>query len=516
MKGGAVTRWLAALVVGAALLAGTFTVSAQGDTAWVGEYFDNPVLNGAPVVVRADAAINFVWGDTPAAPGLPNDRFSVRWTRAQSFAEGVYRFTARSDDGIRIYLDDRLILDSWNDRAPDPPIVLDVSISAGTHALRVEYYENTGAAVISLDYRQVSAPGGSAGSSGAVWIAQYFDNASLSGRPLLELVEQQINHDWQWASPLPGLAPADDFSVRWTGSPAFAAGTYTFFVYADDGVRMWIDDVLVIDSWTYAGVTPPRTATLTLSQGLHAMRVEYFEHLEVAAIRVEWQMVGQYWQPTAVPTPAGFWTAEYFNGTTPTGTPLFTQQIAGADLNLNWRDGSPATIIPADNFSARFTRTQYFDTGTVRFAMRVDDGFRFYVDGQLLLNEWHPASGQYHFVDYPMWAGTHTLTIEFYEGILLASLRFYWTYPQPAAVAPGTSTVRVTAYFLNVRTGPGVAYPIVGRAVRDQVFTVTGQSPYGTITWWRINFGSLQGWVSGAWVAFQGDLTQVPLVLAGG
>ena len=72
-------------------------------TEWRGEYYGNVDLAGAPVLVRNDAAVDFDWGANAPAPGVPADRFSVRWTRTLAFAQGPYRFVARADDGIRLY-----------------------------------------------------------------------------------------------------------------------------------------------------------------------------------------------------------------------------------------------------------------------------------------------------------------------------------------------------------------------------------------------------------------------------
>ena len=66
-------------------------------------------------MVRNDQAINFDWGyDAPVA-GLAADEFSVRWTRTVNFAAGYYRISVRADDGVRLWLDDGLLIDRWED-----------------------------------------------------------------------------------------------------------------------------------------------------------------------------------------------------------------------------------------------------------------------------------------------------------------------------------------------------------------------------------------------------------------
>ena len=78
-------------------------------------------------------------------------------------------------------------------------------------------------------------------------------------------------------APRPGV-PADLFSVRWTGQHEFHAGCYRFGLFADDGVRLWVDGELLVDEW-HPGRGDLSTAPITcLSSGHHEVVVEYFEN----------------------------------------------------------------------------------------------------------------------------------------------------------------------------------------------------------------------------------------------
>ena len=82
---------------------------------WKGEYYNNMELWGAPSLVRNDPAIDFNWGTgSPSDRIRPND-FSVRWTRTVYMDADRYRFNARMDDGMRVFLDGNLIIDDWSD-----------------------------------------------------------------------------------------------------------------------------------------------------------------------------------------------------------------------------------------------------------------------------------------------------------------------------------------------------------------------------------------------------------------
>lgn len=116
-------------------------------TGWLGQYYDNMSLSGDPVLVRNDADITFDWSDSSPAPGVvPSERFSVRWTRTLNFPAGDYRFWADVDDGVRLWLDNNPIIDEWHP-ATGTRYSGDVyDLSAGLHALKVEYFQDTGPA----------------------------------------------------------------------------------------------------------------------------------------------------------------------------------------------------------------------------------------------------------------------------------------------------------------------------------------------------------------------------------
>ncbi len=113
-----------------------------------GEYFANRDLRGTPALVRDDAHVAFDWGDGPPAPGLPKDGFSVRWTGTyRPTATGDHTLVARTDDGVRVLVDGRRVIDAWNDRGATTDRAT-VRMEAGkSYAVTVEYYDAGGAAV---------------------------------------------------------------------------------------------------------------------------------------------------------------------------------------------------------------------------------------------------------------------------------------------------------------------------------------------------------------------------------
>jgi DNA-binding beta-propeller fold protein YncE/Tol biopolymer transport system component len=120
-------------------------------TTWRGEYFGNCWLAEAPVLIHQDAAIDFAWGLDSPGPGVPTDNFSARWQRYVWFEVNTYRFTVFADDGVRLWVDDRLLIDQWQ----HPQVATfqaDVTLSQGYHRVRLEYYEGSGSAAVRLSW----------------------------------------------------------------------------------------------------------------------------------------------------------------------------------------------------------------------------------------------------------------------------------------------------------------------------------------------------------------------------
>lgn len=109
------------------------------------------------------------------------------------------------------------------------------------------------------------------------WTAQYYNNLTLSGSPVLTRSEQDINYydGSGGVPPAPGVL-ADGFSVRWTRTQNFAAGTYSFRSNSDDGERLYVDGVLILDDWVSSGAIP-YNINRSLTAGTHTIVYEYFE-----------------------------------------------------------------------------------------------------------------------------------------------------------------------------------------------------------------------------------------------
>ena len=249
-------------------------------TDWKGEYFDNVSLQSPSRLVRNDRVVDLTLPNgTAPATNMPSENWSARWTRSWNFAEGNYRFRVVVDDGARLWVAGRFLIDAWADGGPREYIG-DLYLK-GDVPIKLEYYNHLGDARIRLNWEQMTNFSG--------WQGSYYAVRDLSGLPVFQRGDENIDFDWGNDSPRPDL-PVDNFSVRWTRRVQFAQpGVYRFQAASDDGVRVWVGGKLVIDAWrdgqrTYEG-------QIQLAAGETDVRVEYYEHTGRASIKLSWALV---------------------------------------------------------------------------------------------------------------------------------------------------------------------------------------------------------------------------------
>ncbi|MFT5801500.1 MAG: hypothetical protein ACI956_001308 [Nonlabens sp.] len=120
--------------------------------------------------------------------------------------------------------------------------------------------------------------------------ATYFNSINLSGTVSTQ-VDPTIDFSWGTAGPT-GL-PVDNFSVRWEGEIEVPrSGTYTFYTNSDDGVRLWVNGVPMVDNWTNH-TTEEDIAMIQLEANQHyTIRLEYYESSGDALIQLSWSGPG--------------------------------------------------------------------------------------------------------------------------------------------------------------------------------------------------------------------------------
>lgn len=287
----------------------------------IGQYFNNTSLSGTAVGSRIDGPINFDWvGGAPGVTGVNTDQFSVRWDGLLRITQGGnYRFQTASDDGVRLWVNDVLVINNWTNHSNTTDTSAEVALVANqTYSIRLEYYENAGQSLIRLrwltpgagSYAPILAgPSPSLGAglyhcatteicsgvepSGGIQ-GEYFNNINMTGTPAGTRVDGPIDFIWNQSAPGVAGVNADQFSIRWGGRlRVITTGNYQFQTRSDDGVRLWVNEQLLIDQWNDHSATDHTSDNVYLVAGqVYPIRMEFYERLIDAEIRLRWRVPG--------------------------------------------------------------------------------------------------------------------------------------------------------------------------------------------------------------------------------
>lgn len=265
-----------------------------------GEYFAGKDLTDLRFS-RVDPTLDFAWPEGRPEADLEPPSFSVRWTgRVVASASGRWTFHVMSDDGARLWVDGRRLVDHWADSTNQERAgAIDLEAWRPVD-LRLEYFNRLGPGTVRLAW---SGPGTAraliptsalfpAPAGGTGLSAEYFDGLDFTGRRLVG-VDPVIDFHWRLGSPHPSMDP-DDFSIRWTGFlvPRHTE-TYTLTTVSDDGVRLWVDGRPIIDDWTVRG-TQERSGSIALTADRRVpVRLEYFDRVALARLSLYWQSPSQ-------------------------------------------------------------------------------------------------------------------------------------------------------------------------------------------------------------------------------
>jgi hypothetical protein len=134
-----------------------FTIAGDGGGVrgdyFKGMNFESPVLN------RIDPQIRFSWSESAPDPAVGADSFSVRWTGEieAAFTE-TYTFYTNSDDGIRLWVDGKQLINNWTDHGVTENRGKIDLLAGQTYGFVLEYYENTGSAIVDLSWESPHTP----------------------------------------------------------------------------------------------------------------------------------------------------------------------------------------------------------------------------------------------------------------------------------------------------------------------------------------------------------------------
>ena len=201
---------------------------------------------------------------------------------------------------------------------------------------------------------KVSGSGGGNGLN-----ATYYNNLNFTGTTVTR-VDPTVNFNFDTGSPAAAIGP-DTFSARWTGfvQPQYTQ-TYTFYTFADDGTRLWVNNKLLVDHWV-DGAAVEKSGTIALEAGKkYSIKLEYYENIGKAKVNLQWSSSSQAKQ--IIPSNRLFTS----NATSVTLTPTDDATVRGG-TNSSTNYGGASKLEVKHNTSATNERQTYlkFNIGSV-------------------------------------------------------------------------------------------------------------------------------------------------------
>ncbi|MGK7945679.1 MAG: SBBP repeat-containing protein [Microcystaceae cyanobacterium] len=400
----------------------------EADGLWKAEYYDNNNLEGNPISIDLIDDVSYSLGHASPS-GVPQD-FSARYTSYRYFEPGFYNIKTSSDDGIKVTVDNQLIIDKWNTLGHFSGTF---QSTGQVYPIVVEYRDTGLSAHIDVDIEALTP-----------WKAEYFNNTDLSGDPVyVEEVEagNSITQNWGSGSPNNDVN-VDNFSVRYTSDRYLAPGLYQIKTTADDGIRLKIGNQWVINKYSTLGSF---TNYFRSEGGYYPIQVEYRENGGLAHFNFDitpYQPYNNFGDPNKIVNQwkASFYTYQWDDQQK---APVFDSGDRIGTVNLgnsrrsdgqwgmnaqNWGNGSPASQVTADNFVMdAYTRINFTAGHTYELWLRSDDGYRiwahklngsaFNITDDALNGNWMvDAFGSKKFTFTAPESGTFDLHAQMYEG----------------------------------------------------------------------------------------------------
>jgi len=423
----------------------------SGGNGLTGVYHEGRDFSGMSLQ-RLDPVVDFNWGDRAPISGLKKDQFSVRWTGEVLAPEsGRYKFYIVTDDGGRLWIGDRVLIDQWRDQSAAEGQG-EIELEKGQrYPLRMDYYESSSLAVAKLLWRPPGeekqvVPTGYLFPSNPVHlgdqqlglVGRYFKNNELAGTPYMR-VDPEVDFDWGEDSPMRGFGN-DNFSVRWTGMvEGPSTGKYVFYIVTNDGGRLWVDGRLLIDQWRSQSATEGRGEFEMEAGRFYSLRFEHFQNAGTAVAKLLWEgpsvpkevvpnsrlhTGGDEDQPVEESGLLGL----YFRGTELTGSPKYRNDPR---VDFDWKQESPMSGLKPDQFSVRWQgRLKAGKTEPYTFHVEADDGVRVWLDHDLIIDAWERGVWSQSSKPVELREGEeYDLRIDYFEEESGARIRLLWSSP---------------------------------------------------------------------------------------
>ncbi|UKJ05879.1 glycoside hydrolase family 3 C-terminal domain-containing protein [Solitalea lacus] len=121
------------------------TVNGKKENGLLGEYFNNVNMTGKPAVTRIDKEMNFRWTLYSPHPDINYDFYSVKWTgKLKAPASGKFKIGLDGNDGYRLYLNGKLVIDNWKNQSYHTQLVDYYFEEGKEYDIKVDFFESSG------------------------------------------------------------------------------------------------------------------------------------------------------------------------------------------------------------------------------------------------------------------------------------------------------------------------------------------------------------------------------------
>ncbi len=315
---------------------------------------------------------------------------------------------------------------------------------------------------------------------GTNWTATYYNSTDLSGPVVYtETLPNGININWGTGSPNPAVN-SDNFSARFTSTQLFNAGTYEFVASSDDGDRVFIDGVLVLDKFIGRTLTTDRVDQ-TLTAGTHSIEVDYVEFIDQAAIQFQWFQLST------------------------GGTPGLTPGISGGGVLTPGTPGACTVCATVTGVRGLALRTGPYLGASYITSLTGGQGY------QVLAR--NDDEGIYNW--YALQDGTHT---GWASGRYLQLSVDINTIPLSSSIfdqidnAPDIGARAYPRAVMNLRSRPSERMPKIASIPWGAPLQLIGRTVQaGKDKWLQVRYNGIVGWVDARWVTEQGEIFNVPI-----
>ncbi|UOR11643.1 PA14 domain-containing protein [Halobacillus amylolyticus] len=347
---------------------------------WMSYYYNNNNLDGTPVYKEQldgiSNSLSFDHGYNSPSEKVSKNEFTASFTTYKKLSAGKYLFNTKVDDGIRIYVDDNLVVNQWGKSRYQEELnhVVEISDLKGRekefHKIRIEYREFEGKSRLDFKITPFNRT-----FSYDSWTGIYYNDRNLSGVGKISPNSyESLDFTWGFGSPMEGIK-TDYFSASFY-KKIRAGKDYFVQTYADDRVQVSVNDNYVIDRWSNSSGEVDN-GVITNRNKDSLVKVNYMDNTRHAKLKADI-------------VPFNDWIGYYYNNVEPKGAPDAKAILSGVDNSLSFDHGygRPLKGINEDDFSANFTTYKRLDPGRYVLNTKVDDGIRIYVDGELVINQW--------------------------------------------------------------------------------------------------------------------------------